>query len=516
MVARAEVTAATKDRYAASGRAAKGAILDEFVALTGLHRKHAIRLLGPGRAETRPRGRPKARYGLAVKEALALLWEASDRVCSKRLRPMIPVLLPALERHGQLASDDALREALLAISPATIDRLLSQTRIAAAQGRRQRVGFRSAVRRSVPVRTFADWGDPPPGFVEVDFVAHSGVSTTGAFVQTLVLTDIATGWTECVPVVMRAGALVLEALQAAQTLFPFPLKGVDFDNDGAFMNEPVVAWCRAQGIEVTRSRAYRKNDQAWVEQKNGAIVRRIVGYGRFEGLAAAAGLAQLYAAVRLQTNLFQPSFKLREKVRVGSRVTKHWHPPATPAERALMSGRLEAASLARIVDLRGRTDPVMALAMIRAAQAELGKRVDRRGIAPSTQDRPVVVDLAAVVADARQHGERRDILRRPYRRTKPIPKRLSMLEPYRAEIEAWLDVQPAMTAVDVLVQLKDRHPGRFANAHLRTLQRLVKAWRAGQATRIVHHGTATLTLVPAAKMITPAQNPPLALGSILG
>lgn len=149
------------------------------------------------------------------------------------------------------------------------------------------------------------------------------------------LTDIATGWTECVPVVMRAGALVLEALQAAQKLFPFPLKGVDFDNDGAFMNEPVVAWCRAQGLEVTRSRAYRKNDQAWAEQKNGAIVRRIVGYGRFEGLLAAAVLARLYAAVRLQTNLFQPSFKLREKVRVGSRVTKHRHPPATPAERAL-------------------------------------------------------------------------------------------------------------------------------------------------------------------------------------
>ena len=126
-------------------------------------------------------------------------------------------------------------------SAATIDRLLSETRIAAAQGRRKRAGFSSAVRWSVLVRTFADWGDPAPGFLEVDFVAHSGVNTAGAFVQTLVLTDIATGWTECVPVVFRSGALVLEALRAAQTLFPFPLKGVDFDNDGAFMNEPVVA-----------------------------------------------------------------------------------------------------------------------------------------------------------------------------------------------------------------------------------------------------------------------------------
>ena len=263
MAARAEVTAATRKRYAASGRAAKGAILDEFVALTGLHRKHAIRVLGGPPEKKRSRGRPKTRYGSTVKEALALLWEASDRVCSKRLAPMIPVLLPALERHGQLTPDEDLRAALLAISPATIDRLLSETRIAAAQGRRRRAGFSSAVRRSVRC-------GPPIG-------SGAGSSRTGVILrrassrwtswripasarrapscESLVLTDIATGWTECVPVLMRAGALVLEALQAAQELFPFPLRGVDFDDDGAFMNEPVVAWCRAQGLEVTRSRA---------------------------------------------------------------------------------------------------------------------------------------------------------------------------------------------------------------------------------------------------------------------
>ena len=367
MAARAEVTAAIRERYRASGKAAKRGILDEFVAVTDLHRKQAIRLLSEGKRPPAARPpedplRPRGRRGAG------LLWEASDRVCSKRLKPMIPTLLPALERHGQIAVDDELRAALLAVSPATIDRLLSQIRIAAAQGRRRRAGFSSAVRRSVPVRTFADWGDPPPGFVEVDFVAHSGTSTAGAFVQTLVLTDIATGWTEGVPVVMRAGALALEALQMALELFPFPLKGVDFDNDGAFMNEPVVDWCRAQGLEVTRSRAYRKNDQAWVEQKNGAIVRRLVGYGRFEGPGSAAALARLYAAARLHVNLFQPSFKLREKTRIGARVTKRWHAPATPADRALASGRLDAASALRIADLRTRADPVVALAAIRAAR----------------------------------------------------------------------------------------------------------------------------------------------------
>jgi hypothetical protein len=259
----------------------------------------------------------RRRYGDAVREALIVVWEASDRVCSKRLRPLVPVLLPALERHGRLVIEADVRRLLLEISPASMDRLLSEVRLVASGGRRRRAGFSSAVRRAVPVRTFGDWNDPP-GFVEVDFVAHAGTSAAGSFVQTMVLTDIATGWTECVPVVVRTGALVIEALIAARTLFPFPLRGVDFDNDGAFMNEAVVDWCRNQGLEVTRSRAYRKNDQAWVEQKNGAIVRRLVGYGRLEGLASAQALARLYAASRLHTNLFQPSFKLKEKKRIGA------------------------------------------------------------------------------------------------------------------------------------------------------------------------------------------------------
>lgn len=294
MATRAELVSAIGERYRRSGRAERSSILNEFVAVTGYHRKHAIRLLtkeGESRQVT-PR-RARHRYGPEVQAALIVLWETSDRVCSKRLKPLIPVLLPALERHGQLALAGDIRDLLLEVSSAMMDRLLAEVRLTAQGGRRRRAGFSSAVRRSVPVRTFGDWNDPPPGFVEVDFVAHSGTSAAGSFVQTMVLTDIATGWTECVPVVMRHGGLVIEALAVAQGLSPFPLRGVDFDNDGAFMNEPVVEWCRTQALEVTRSRAYRKNDQAWVEQKNGAIVRRLVGYGRFEGLAAAKSLARL-------------------------------------------------------------------------------------------------------------------------------------------------------------------------------------------------------------------------------
>jgi hypothetical protein len=182
--------------------------------------------------------------------------EASDRICGKRLKGAIPTLLPALERHGRLKLGAADRVLVLAISAATIDRLLADTKIAAAGGKRRRVGFYSTIRREVPIRTFNDWQDPPPGFCEIDMVAHGGTSVAGSFIQTLTMVDVATGWTECLPLVTREGSLVVEAI----------ILGADFDNDSAFMNDIVVPWCRAQKIEVTRSRANKKNDQAFVEQ----------------------------------------------------------------------------------------------------------------------------------------------------------------------------------------------------------------------------------------------------------
>src|SRR4051794_788077 len=203
MATRSELVEAIIERYRSSGRTDKQRILDEFVAVTGYHRKHAIRVLR--RPQKDPPGVRSsiARYDARVREALVVLWEASDRLCSKRLKPMIPILLPALERHGRLDVDDELRGKLLTVSAATMDRLLSQVRVVARGGQRRRAGMSSAVRRSVPVRTFGDWDDPVPGYVEVDFVAHSGTSSSGSFVQTMVLTDIATGWTECVPVRTR-------------------------------------------------------------------------------------------------------------------------------------------------------------------------------------------------------------------------------------------------------------------------------------------------------------------------
>jgi hypothetical protein len=259
----------------------------------------------------------------------------------------LPVLIEGMERHGHLQLAAEVRTALLTVSAATIDRALRPVRERAGGQPRRRV-VASAVRRSVPVRTFSDWHDPPPGFFEADLVAHSGPTASGSFVQTLVLTDIATGWTECAPLLVREQGLLVEVLTEIREHLPFAVLGFDTDNDSVFMNETVQEYCRIAGVEFTRCRPYRKNDQAWVEQKNGSVVRRMVGYRRFEGLGAAATLAHLYARVRLFVNFFQPSFKLAEKTREGAQVRKRYHPPATPCQRLLADPRTSAAVRERV------------------------------------------------------------------------------------------------------------------------------------------------------------------------
>jgi len=476
MATRNEVLQAVGSRYRAVGRAERSLILDEFVQLTGYHRKHAIRLL---REAPKPAGGRRGRrptYGDAVRAALLALWNLSDRVCSKRLKPMLPLLLPAAIRHGVINDREGLGALLLRISPATIDRVLSEDRIASQAGRRRRAGMSSAIRRDVPVHTFNDWVNPAPGFVEADFVAHGGTSVAGSFIQTLVLTDVATGWTECVPVVTRSAPLVIEAIRSAMVLFPFPLKGIDFDNDSAFMNEHVVPWCRAKGLIVTRSRAYKKNDQAWVEQKNGAIVRRLVGYGRLEGIDTLRCLNRLYAAARLHVNLFQPSFKLKSKKRIGARVHKTWDDPQTPAARLL--ARADVCSMVRekLAALQASADPVELIRLIRLAQGELGERVDRRGTSPAKdQSEPPTNGARPSAVSVAQARTPENLHKRAYRRTKPVPKKPSRLDPVAAEVRVWLSLDPAMTAAAIHARLTALH-GPLVG--VRSVQQLVKRIRS--------------------------------------
>jgi hypothetical protein len=500
MGARREVLSAVTEHYRSAGRVEKGRILDALCRTTGWHRKHAVRALRRRLAvrtvESKAPRERKHCYGATIKDALTALWEASDRVCGKRLVAMIPILVPALARHGRLQLGENEQTQLFTVSAATIDRMLGDVKVAAAGGRRRRAGFYSAIRREVPIRTFNDWKDPAPGFCEVDMVAHGGTSVAGSFIQTLTMVDIATGWTECLPLVNRDGSLVVEAIERAQSLFPWLLRGVDFDNDSAFMNEVVVPWCRGQKLEVTRSRAYKKNDQAFVEQKNGAVVRRLMGYGRFDGAETARVMARLYAAARLYVNFFQPSFKLKEKRREGAKVIKRYHDPSTPYERALVHPMVTEAVKDRLRAQYRTLDPVALLAEIRAAQEELGNRIDRRAggaLQASVGGRSdmVVHRLTAEpaafarVGNNLGRGEPRATHRRPKRRYKKRVRMPSKLDPHVAIIAGWLAAEPQLTAIAIVDRLAGLYPDQFNRKQHSIVQRLLRALRKSAAQRLI-------------------------------
>ena len=483
MATRREILSATRQRYAGKSRREKSRILDEFVGVTGYHRKHALRLLNQAENEPGESRRIGRRiYDEAVREALIVVWETADRICGKRLRAALPSLVESMERHGHLCLDDEVRRCLLAVSAATIDRLLAPVRNEAGR-RRRRGGAVSAIRKKVPVRTFGDWDDPSPGYFEGDLVAHCGGSMAGSFVHTFTLTDIASGWTEGLPLLVREQGLVTEALDAFRARLPVALRGLDTDNDSVFMNEILFEYCERHGIELTRSRAYRKNDQAWVEQKNGSVVRRLVGYDRFAGAAAAQVLARLFDAARLYVNFFQPSFKLRDKTRDGAKVTRRYFPPATPCERLLAHPEVSDETKEPLRQLRADLDPVKLLKALRDAQADLA-RITSGGSEESRAD-PSLESFLAQLPELWRGGECR-----PTHRQRPTPVRTwrTRADPFEAvwsQAQKWLEQEPDITGKALFDRLRAKHPGEFAPGQLRTLQRRVRDWRQAMARQLI-------------------------------
>ena len=231
-----------------------------------------------------------------------MIWDAADRICGKRLKAAMPHLAESMECHGHLDLDREVRDRLLAASAATLDRLLKPIRPAAGSRRRRR--RRQSMGKRIPVRTYNDWNEPPPGFLEMDLVLHSGGPLSGSFIHSLVTTDVCTGWTEAVPLLSKEQSLIVEVLQGIGQRLLFPIRGIDSDNDSAFIKETLIGYCAERGIEFTRSRAYRSNDQAWIEQKNSNVVRRFVGHDRYSGQVAGQTMAHLYGALRLYVNFF--------------------------------------------------------------------------------------------------------------------------------------------------------------------------------------------------------------------
>ena len=337
----AEYALAFRRRYEAAGRAEKGRLLDEFCETTGMHRKSAIRLLnGKAGPAASKRGRPR-QYGPDVAEALVKIWRVGDRMCGKLLAAVMADLVEALARHGELSLTAQLRGQLLEVSPATIDRLLSRHRRSLGE-QPQRRSVSSGLKREVPIRTWRDWKGTPVGSLQADLVLHCGESTAGFYLASLCAVDVATGWTELQPVWGLGKQRVGTAIHHIRQRLPFRMQSLHTDNGSEFINHTLVNWCRQERIAFTRGRSYRKNDQAYVEQRNWLTVRRQVGYDRLASKEAYALLGKLYPLLSLQLNFFRPVRKLVAKDRVGARVLKHYDEPQTAYQRVLRSGVLTA------------------------------------------------------------------------------------------------------------------------------------------------------------------------------
>jgi hypothetical protein len=372
--AKRELVAEVRARYTLGKRTARGQILDELVATTGYHRKYAIWLLNhPPKGRPRKHRESQSKYTGAVRAALEKVWRAANCICSKRLVPVLRQYVEALERHGELTLDDETRVILLSISAATADRLLARIR----QGNRPH-GLSTTkpgtlLKQSIPVRTFSQWDDAKPGFVEVDLVAHCGETTAGEYLNSLDMVDVKTRWVELVALINRSQATVSAAIAECRKRLPYALLGLDSDNGSEFINNDLKRYCEQEHITFTRCRPYKKNDQAYVEQKNWTAVRQVVGYDRYEGQAACDALAALYWPLRLYLNFFQPVMALIEKRREGSRLIKRYDEAKTPYQRVLDSPDVADAVKARLREIYPLLNPAALLRQIEERQQALWK-----------------------------------------------------------------------------------------------------------------------------------------------
>jgi transposase InsO family protein len=480
---RRELLEALRERYPIASKIDKTKILDEFIDIAGCHRKHAIRLLlgvSPVMPDAPRLGRTI--YSEAVRESLVTPWEAADRICGKRLKAILPGPISAMERHGHLALDPDVRQLLLAASPATIDRSLAPIRGSAGHRGKRKTTTKSG--REIPVRTFADWKGPSPGFLEVDFVAHGGDSMEGTLPWSLVATDVCSGWTEAVALVAREQSLVVEGLEVIRRQLPVPVLGIDSDNGSAFINEALQGSCKERQIEFTRSRPYKKNDQAWIEQKNGAVIRRFVGYRRFSGLIAGQCLARLYRVVRLYANYFRPSFKLLSKTRDGAKIKERYHKPATPCERLLAHASVTNAAKEALRAELAPHDPAGLLHRIREGQAALAALGS--GDLSHGPERQSLEEFLAKLPELWREGEVRPTHRNESASPRTWRTRKDPFEEVWPEILVWLRHDPDSTAKSLMEQLHRVYPGRFPDGQLRTLQRRIREWRHVMARTLVH------------------------------
>jgi hypothetical protein len=382
-------------RYLRARKKEKGVMLQEFCATTGYSPPYAAYLLrtyakrvvlggvtlvppsplvqGEGCFPARPspwRRQRKHMYGPAVLKALVWVYHLVGELCGKRLQAAMPDLLRALERSGTMLPDP-LHAALLHIRSATMGRLL---RAEKAKGRDRKHSSRTkpgSLLALIPVVSFRELSAASPGHVEVHLVSHDGGELAGDHCTTLTVTDRCSGWTEIVPVPSRAQVYIFAALTTVLSHLPFPVLVLHSEGGSEFINNELRRFCDAHGIRFTRSRPWHKNDNCYVESKNWTLVRRCLGYRRFDTEGQLTDLRQLEILLAQRANVLQPSMALQEKVRIGSRIQKRYRPPLTPLRRLLQAPEVSDQAKARLLRQLRDAGPISLQRDIGILQARL-------------------------------------------------------------------------------------------------------------------------------------------------
>ena len=380
-------TKALCERYRKARKKVKGEILDGLVEAAGYNRSYARSILRnhgrtvhltptvklQGDARKTPRHPRPRTYGQEMLKPLKHIWEILDCVGSKRLAAALPEVLPRLIACKEIRVKTAIREKLLNISPATIDRLLKPVREKYTLKGRCHTKPGTLLKHQIPIRTFSDWDDACAGFLEMDLVGHDGGKAQGEYCFTLDMTDVQSGWTEQAAVINKAQVHVFQGIQAIRARLPFPIKGLHSDNGAEFINQHLLRYCEQEKITFTRGRPYRKNDTCHIEQKNWSIVRRFAGYARYESQTACGLLNELYTLLHEYNNFFMPSMRLKEKVRDGARVSRRYHEPKTPYKMLIDSPHLDKAAKKRLKERYEKLNPAELKRKMDAIQKRLAK-----------------------------------------------------------------------------------------------------------------------------------------------
>jgi len=363
---RRELLVSVYPQYRKADRREKALILNSFCAATGYHRKYAIQLLSdsPESKPKRRRGHPP-RYGPQVLRVLSKIWEAAGYPWSVRLKALLPVWLPWIRQRLKISPE--LERQLLAMSPRTMDRRLQPLKRRLGRRLYGRTKPGSLLKHHIPLQT-SSWAEARPGFTEIDLVSHSGNAASGEFLHSLNVTDLATTWVETRAVLGKGQSGIIQALTEISQILPFSLRGLDSDNGSEFINQHLVRFCQQREIQFTRSRPYKKDDNAHIEQKNWTHVRKLLGWDRYDSPSALEALNDLYRnELRLMMNLYQPTVKLESKVRVGSRLRRRYSPAQTPLDRLLTHTEVDLHKAQELRKIRETLDPF-----------ELSKTIERK------------------------------------------------------------------------------------------------------------------------------------------